>query len=293
MVKKEQSKNRRRRISAAAQKLAAELGIDSESLRGSGAQGRILLGDIKKYKAAVVVNTTGDTAYGQKVSLPDALTRKKSIKIRQLLAKKMEQAWQTIPHFYVTISVDMTDVVGLHHDLSVTINDFILAATSRALGEHPWVNASWDGEQGVVCEEINIAIATATDRGLFYPVLSRCNSLGLLALSEQAHSLIEKAMVEGALVEQDISGATFTITNMGMFGVESLSAIITPPQAAVLSVGSIKGEVVVDGQGEPAVAPIMRLTLSADHRVLDGADAAEFLDTIKCYLEAPVMLIDG
>ena len=292
MAKKEQSKNKNRRISAAAQKLASELGIDPDSLQGSGAQGRILLVDIKKSKAAASVKTTGDTAYGQKISLPDVATRKKSIKIRQLLAKKMEQAWLTIPHFYVTISVDMTDVVGLHHDLGVTINDFILTATSRALGEHPWVNASWDGEQGVECEDINIAIATATDRGLFYPVLSRCNSLGLLELSEQAHTLIEKAMVEGALVEQDISGATFTITNMGMFGVESLGAIITPPQAAVLSVGSIKGEVVVDGQGEPAVAPVMRLTLSADHRVLDGADAAEFLDTIKCYLEAPVMLID-
>ena len=202
----------------------------------------------------------------------------------------MENAWQTIPHFYVTISVDMTDVVRFRHDLGVTINDFILAATTRALVEHPWVNATWNGEQGVEIPAVNIAMAAATDRGLYYPVLHNCHQLTLQQISKKAKELAEKAANKSQLTEPETSGGTFTITNMGMLGIESFGAIITPPQAAVLSVGSVKGEVVVDDQGKPNVALMMRLTLSGDHRVLDGADAAEFLGTIKCYLEAPAML---
>ncbi|MBN2792774.1 MAG: 2-oxo acid dehydrogenase subunit E2 [Desulfuromonadales bacterium] len=203
----------------------------------------------------------------------------------------MEEAWRTIPHFYVTVAVDMTDVVRIRHDHALTVNDFIVAATARALAQHPWVNASWNGEQGIEMPDINIAIATATDRGLYYPVVHQCRQLSLEQLSDKAQQLAEKAENGQDFTEQETAGATFTITNMGMFGVESCGAIITPPQAAVLSVGSVKGEVVVDDQGQPDVALMMRLTLSADHRVLDGADAAEFLDTIKCYLEAPVMLV--
>lgn len=290
MIKQEKTKAWRSRISPAAQKLATELGIDMDTLQGSGAQGRILLADIERAQSSNLEEGK-PSAYDQKVSLSGSVERGKSIKIRRLLALKMENAWQTIPHFYVTVSVDMTDVVRFRHDLGVTINDFILAATTRALVEHPWVNATWDGEQGVELSDVNIAIAVATDRGLYYPVLHHCENLNLTQISKQSRELTEKTMLENELSEQDKSGATFTLTNMGMLGVESCSAIITPPQAAVLSVGAIKGEVVVDGQGSPAVAPIMRITLSADHRVLDGVDVAEFLDTIKCYLEAPIMLI--
>jgi len=289
MTKQEKPKNRAARISPTAQKLAAELGIEIDSLQGSGVQGRILLADIELAQSSGL-EESNPSAYHQKVSLSGSVERGKSVKVRRLLALKMEKAWQTIPHFYVTSSVDMTDVVRFRHDLGVTINDFILAATARSLVEHPWVNATWNGEQGVELSAINIAIAVATDRGLYYPVLRHCEDLSLKQISKQACELTEKTMLKDELSEADFSDATFTITNMGMFGVESFSAIITPPQAAVLSVGAIKGEVVVDGQGSPAVAPIMRLTLSADHRVLDGVDVAEFLDTIKCYLEAPIML---
>ncbi|MDA3902584.1 MAG: dihydrolipoamide acetyltransferase family protein [Desulfuromusa sp.] len=290
MSETEKSKEGQFRVSAAARKLADELGIDLSSLSGSGAQGRIVLADIERAQSAGSMDGREQTAYQQKVSLPNLVERGKLVKIRRLLALKMEQAWQTIPHVYVTISVDMTDVVRFRHDLGVTINDFILAATARALIEHPWVNATWNGEQGVELPDINIAIAAATDRGLYYPVLHQCEKLSLRQISKKARDLAEKTMLQGELPEHDCSGATFTITNMGMLGVESFSAIITPPQAAVLAVGTIKGEVVVDDQGDPAVAPIMRLTLSADHRVLDGVDVAEFLDTIKCYLEAPIVL---
>ncbi len=278
-------------VSQAARKLAGELGIDLNSLLGSGARGKIVLADIERTQPSCHREKAEATGYQQKVSLPNQVERVKSVKIRRLLARKMEEAWKTIPHFYVTIPVDMTDVVRFHHDLKVTINDFILAATTRALVEHPWVNAAWNGEQGIELPEVNIAIATATDRGLYYPVLHQCDKMTLRKISIQAHELVEKVWSQGQLSEHEVTGGTFTITNMGTHGVESFAAIITPPQAAVLSVGAIKGEVVVDDQGEPAVAPMLRLTMSADHRVLDGADAAEFLDTIKCYLEAPIMLV--
>ena len=213
------------------------------------------------------------------------------MKIRRLIARKMEEAWRTIPHFYVTMPVDMTDVIKFRKDLGVTINDFVLAATARALKEHPWVNASWNGEQGVELPDINISMAVATDRGLYYPVLHHCEKLTLKQISQNARALADKAANQGRLSPEEMEGGSFTITNMGMLGVESFCAIITPPQAAVLAVGTVKGEIVVDEQGEPAVATIMRLTLSADHRVLDGADAAEFLATVKSYLEAPIMLV--
>ncbi len=290
MTKTREFKDTSVRVSPAANKLAGELGIDLASLRGSGSSGRIVLADIQRAQLSSNSANSPQTAYRQKVSLPNSDPCGESVKIRHLLARKMEKAWQMIPHFYVTISVDMTDVVRFRHDLGVTVNDFIIAATAQALIEHPWVNATWNGEQGVELADINIAIAAATDRGLYYPVLLQCEKLSLQEISNQARELVEEVMLQDQLAEQESNDATFTITNMGMLGVESFSAIITPPQAAVLSVGTIKGEVVVDAQGEPAVAPIMRLTLSADHRVLDGVDSAEFLDTIKCYLEAPIML---
>jgi pyruvate dehydrogenase E2 component (dihydrolipoamide acetyltransferase) len=284
------SKDEKHRVSPAALKLATELGINIDFLSGSGTKGRIVLADIERMQSGSRKSGEKKSAYRQKVDLPIQKKPEKLIKIRRLLALKMEKSWQTIPHFYVTISVDMTDVVRFRQDLKVTINDFVLAATARALVEHPWINATWNGEQGIELEDINIAVAVATDRGLYYPVLNQCDQFSLKQISKKTHKLAEKIMIQEEPQKEDSEGATFTITNMGMLGVESFGAIITPPQAAVLSVGTIKGEVIVDERGEPAVAPIMRLTLSADHRVLDGVDVAEFLDTIKCYLEAPVVL---
>ncbi len=274
-------------ISPAARKLAGELGLDLKSIQGSGPRGRIVLADVERAGPEEMP----ETAYSRKISVAANSSSGKSVKIRRLVARKMEEAWRTIPHFYVTMPVDMTDVIRFRKDLGVTINDFVLAATAKALQEHPWVNATWNGEQGVELADINIAMAVATDRGLYNPVLHNCEKLSLKQISAKARDLGEKAANKGRLQPQEMEGGTFTITNMGMLGVESFGAIITPPQAAVLSVGTVKGEIVVDEQGEPAVAPVMRLTLSADHRVLDGADAAEFLDTVKSYLEAPIMLV--
>jgi pyruvate dehydrogenase E2 component (dihydrolipoamide acetyltransferase) len=223
------------------------------------------------------------------ITAPAELKPAKSVKVRRLVARKMVESWQSIPHFFVTVAVDMTDVIGLRKGCGVTINDFILAACSCSLKEHPWVNSLWIDGEAVEQALINLSMAVATDRGLYYPVLTDCGKMSLRMLSRKAAELAAKAH-QGRLTPAEMSGGTFTVTNMGMLGVESFSAIVTPPQAAVLAVGTIRGEVVVNEDGEPGIAPMLRLTLSADHRVLDGADAADFLATVKSYLEAPVTL---
>jgi pyruvate dehydrogenase E2 component (dihydrolipoamide acetyltransferase) len=213
----------------------------------------------------------------------------KSVKVRRIIARKMVESWRHVPHFFVTVAVDMTDVIGLRKSLGVTINDFILAATIRSLREHPWINSLWLDGEAVEQSAIHLAMAVATEGGLYYPVLADCGGLSLREISRRAADLAARAH-QGSLTRQEMAGGTFTVSNMGMLGVESFSAIITPPQAAVLAVGTIRGEVVVDDDGEPGIAPMLRLTLSADHRSLDGADAAEFLATLKSYLEAPITL---
>ena len=216
----------------------------------------------------------------------------KKVRIRRLIERKMVASWQSVPHFYVTVAVDMTDVIRFRSDLGVTINDFISAAAVAALGEHPWVNSYWVDGEAVEQKSINLAMAVATEGGLYYPVVKQAQNLSLKELSRSSAELADKAHV-GQLDDADQENGTFTISNMGMLGVESFSAIVTPPQAAVLAVGTVKGEVVVDEHEELVVAPMVRLTLSSDHRVLDGADAAEFLDSLKSYLEAPVTLVAG
>jgi len=213
----------------------------------------------------------------------------KSVKVRRIIARKMVESWQNVPHFFVTIAVDMTDVIGLRKSFGATINDFILAACVCSLKEHPWVNSLWVDGEAVEQPVINLSMAVATDRGLYYPVLTDCGGLTLRGISRRAAELAAKAH-QGHLTQSEMSGGTFTVSNMGMLGVESFAAIVTPPQAAVLAVGTIRGEVVVNDEGAPGVAPMLRLTLSADHRILDGADAADFLATIKSYLEAPITL---
>lgn len=216
--------------------------------------------------------------------------KKKSLKVRRIMARKMTEGWTTIPHFYVTYAIDMTDVIRFRKDLGVTINDFVLAAAARTLAEHPWVNSWWVDGEAVEKQQVNIAMAVATDRGLYNPVLRDCARMSLKEISARAREMAGRAHAN-RLAPEDLEDGTFTVTNMGMLGVESFRAIITPPQAAVLAVGTVRGEVVVDESGEPAVAPVARMTLAADHRILDGADAADFMLTLKSYLEAPVTLV--
>jgi pyruvate dehydrogenase E2 component (dihydrolipoamide acetyltransferase) len=274
--------------SPAARQLARERGLTLSDIRGTGPGGRIVLADVEKVlaKEGEISKEEGKTPGEKKEKA------RKSVRIRRVVAGKMVESWQHAPHFFVTVAVDMTDVIRFRKSLGVSINDFILAATARSLKKHPWVNSFWENGEIVEQESIHVAMAVATERGLYNPVVKNCGDLSLKEISRRAAELGEKAHA-GKLSQQDLEGGTFTVSNMGMLGVESFTAIITPPQAAVLAVGTVKGEVIVADKEEPGIAPIVRLTLSADHRILDGADAAEFLADLKSYLEAPVTLITG
>jgi len=277
--------------SPAARRLAADHGLALDHLVGSGPGGRILVADVERTLAE-------QRQSGRKKGadqLPrtdggDGRNSDKAVKIRRIMARKMTESWQTIPHFYVTYSVDMTDIIRFRKDLGLTINDFVLAGVVRSLREHPWVNSWWVDGEAVEQPKINIAIAIATDRGLYTPVVHDCAGMTVNDLSRMTRELGKRAH-GGKLKPEDLDGGTFTVSNMGMLGVESFRAIIMPPQAAVLALGSVRGEVIVDDAGEPGVAPVMRMPLAADHRILDGADAAEFMATLKSYLEAPITLI--
>jgi pyruvate dehydrogenase E2 component (dihydrolipoamide acetyltransferase) len=278
--------------SPAARNLAKEKGLALNRVRGTGPGGRIVTADVERAsargKAAGAPSEKpaqpATAAAGEK-SRPE-----RSVKIRRLVARKMVESWQSIPHFFVTVAVDMTDVIRIRKDLGASINDFIISAAARCLLDHPWVNSHWVEGEAAQQERVHIAIAVATARGLYNPVLRDCGRLSLKEIGRRTAELVEKAHA-GRLNAEELEGGTFTISNMGMLGVESFSAIITPPQAAVLAVGTVKGEAVVGEKGDPGIAPTVRLTLSADHRILDGADAAEFLTAMKSYLEAPVTLI--
>ncbi|WP_432823025.1 dihydrolipoamide acetyltransferase family protein [Trichloromonas sp.] len=270
--------------------LVAEINTGSETIRIEASEaGEVVV--LKVAEGETVPVGTLLAVIDRAPAPAEAVTAKpgKSVKVRRIIARKMVESWQTIPHFFVTVAIDMTDVIGLRKSIGVTVNDFVLAACVCSLKEHPWVNSLWIDGEAVEQPVINLAMAVATDRGLYYPVLADCGGLTLGGISRKAAELATKAH-QGHLTQAEMAGGTFTVSNMGMLGVESFSAIITPPQAAVLAVGTIRGEVVVNDNGEPGVAPMLRLTLSADHRILDGADAADFLATVKSYLEAPVTL---
>jgi pyruvate dehydrogenase E2 component (dihydrolipoamide acetyltransferase) len=277
--------------SPAARKLAVEKGVDLAAVRGTGPGGRIVLADVEKVQARGKGEApTEPQPEAKDGDFQGARMGRKSTAVRRVVAAKMVESWQQIPHFFVTVAVDMTDIIRFRKDLGVSINDFVVTGTARCLREHPWVNSLWQEGEGVEQPTINIALAVATERGLYNPVLKDCGSMPLKEVGRRSAELVKRAHA-GKLSQEDLEGGTFTISNMGMLGVESFTAIITPPQAAVLAVGTARGEVIVDDKGEPGIAPIMRLTLSADHRILDGADAADFLTDLKSYLEAPVTLI--
>ncbi len=258
--------------------------IDSDEMPGLESEGEEAMAD--EPDAAKLDESTVAEVLKQTVTEETG----KSVKVRRLVARKMEQSWQQAPHFFVTVAVDMTDVIRFRTDLGVTINDFILAATTRALQEHPWVNSHFINDEAVEQPEVNISLAVETEKGLYYPVVTDCGGKSVKELGISAAEMVVKAHA-GKLAEEEMETGTFTISNMGMLGVESFSAIITPPQVAVLAVGTVRGEVVIDEHEEMTMAPMVRLTLSADHRALDGADAADFLGTMKSYLEAPITLV--
>ena len=281
------------RASPIARRLARELGINLGDISGTGPGGRIVEKDVLVYTpedAAVAVSDSEMQANPQSHLVE--LSR-----MRQTIARVTSDSKREAPHFYATAEVDMTAAMDLRRDINeavagdtrVTVNDLIVKAAALALVKYPKFNASFQGESLQMNASINIGIAIALDAGLMVPGIGNCEAKKLTEISAASKDLIERAN-SGHLRNEEYSETTFSISNLGMYDVESFSAIIYPPHAAVLAVGTVKEQAVVRN-GELAVAQMMKATLSTDHRVADGAEAARFLVEIKEILETPVALL--
>jgi len=277
------------KISPKARRLASERGVNLADVHGSGAGGEILASDIlaaAESKAALS-------------PAPSPAAVDSGSPISRLMAERTTQSWTTVPHFFVVREVDagalnearqqLGSEIEKARELKVTHTDLLVALVARVLLKHPRVNASWTREGVRTNPEINIGLAMAVDDGVVAPVIHNAANSTLAEIAVQRRDLTERAR-GGKLRPADIVGGTFTISNLGMFGVDAFTAIIIPPQAAILAVGRIADRVVPVGAGpeaRPAVRPMMTLTLSSDHRVVDGARAAEFLRDLVEAIASP------
>jgi pyruvate dehydrogenase E2 component (dihydrolipoamide acetyltransferase) len=255
------------RISPAAKSLCVKHAIDVLTVRGSGESGRIMVRDVERALA----------------EQPKPLSR-----MRQVIAQRLTQSVVTAPHFFVTVAVDMHDVLALRKDLrnqgvQYSVTDFVLEAVILALQEFPVVNSSTDGRTTTWKGAVHLGMATSVEDGLVVPVIRDAQELSLPELHERAHALALKAR-EGKLLPEEMTGSTFTVSNMGMLNVENFTAIINPGEGAILAVASTV-ETPVVRKGRVEARPIMKITLSSDHRLIDGALAAKFINAIKDKLE--------
>jgi pyruvate dehydrogenase E2 component (dihydrolipoamide acetyltransferase) len=288
------------KASPLARKIAQEHGIDLRLLQGTGPQGRIVERDVLAYlekmrppaPAPVAAPPVPPTPAPAGAARTEPLNR-----LRQITAQRTTEAKQTIPHFYLTMEIDMEEALALRAKLNsleesfrISVNDMIVKACAVALEKHPIVNASYREGQLVYPDGIHIGIAVASEEGLLVAVVRHCEGTSLRRIAQEAQTLVQKAR-EGKLLPDEMTGNTFTVSNLGMFDIDEFSAIINPPASAILAVGAVKKVPVVleDGSIQPRAR--MKVTLSCDHRVLDGATGARFLQELKRVLENPVLMM--
>jgi pyruvate dehydrogenase E2 component (dihydrolipoamide acetyltransferase) len=277
------------RISPKARRLAKELGVNFAEIQGSGPGGEILASDVQNAAAAQASASATNKAHN--IEVPSTLGR--------LMAERTAQSWTTVPHFFVSRDIEATALnqhrdklaaeIERAHNLGVTQTDLLVALTARVLLRHPRLNASWTADGIRLHDHVNMALAVAVSDGVVAAVIPDAHAAGIAEIAKQRYDIAERARA-GKLRPADLAGATFTISNLGMYHVDTFSAIITPPQAAILAVGSI-GDRVVAVDGKPVVRPMMTVTLSCDHRVVDGATAAIFLNGLAEALREPQKLI--
>ena len=286
------------KISPKARRMAKELGVDITSLHGSGPDGEILASDIQAaHVGATVPSSPGDPA----VSGPSSSVSRLEVPttVGRIMAERTTQSWTTIPHFFVSRDLDASALndyrtrvaadIEPSNGARITHTDLLVAIVSRVLLKHPRLNATWTPDGIRLHHQVNMGVAIAVEDGVVAAVIPNAHATGLAETARQRRELSERAKA-GKLRPADISDATFTISNLGMYRVDQFSAIITPPQAAILAVGAITDRVVAV-QGKPAVRPMMILTLSCDHRVIDGARAATFLDDLAGAVAEPSKLL--
>lgn len=282
-----------------ARRIAAEKGIDLKYVKGSGDNGRITKIDIDQYTPASAsaanavkpaTSVVSNAVVGQ-VSFTDAPVSQ----MRKVIAKRLSESLFTAPHFYLTMQIDMDAAIAARTKINevasvkVSFNDLVVKATAMALKKHPKINSSWMGDFIRYNDHINIGVAVAVDEGLLVPVVRFADSKSLTQIGAEVKDFAQRAK-DKKLQPSDWEGSTFTISNLGMFGIDQFTAIINPPDACILAVGGISQEPVVKN-GQVVPGNIMKLTLSCDHRVVDGATGAAFLQTLKQLLEEPVRML--
>jgi pyruvate dehydrogenase E2 component (dihydrolipoamide acetyltransferase) len=288
------SESGRVKASPLARNIAALQNVPLHAVQGSGPGGRIIKRDVEAY-------VSGSGAALRAVPSPAAapsITPGQEIPLssmRKVIAKRLSESAFGAPHFYVTVEIDMDKAVSVREQIlaaqeaKVSYNDFIVKACAKALTRFPMVNASWAGDKIVTHGEVHVGVAVALPDGLITPVVRNADRKGLVQIAQEVRDLAGRAR-EKKLKPEEYSGSTFTISNLGMFDVEEFTAIINPPDSAILAVGSVKKVPVVDGdQIRPGHR--MKVTLSSDHRVIDGALAAQFLQEVRRMLENPIAIL--
>lgn len=279
------------KVSPLAQRLAKEKSINLNDVKGTGDGGRIIKRDIENYVPTQVSSVSQVTT---SVGVEDYEEHNVS-QMRKTIAKRLSESKFSAPHFYLTIDIDMDNAMAARKainampDTKISFNDLVIKAAAVALKKHPAVNSSWLGDKIRVNKHVNVGVAVAVEDGLLVPVVRYADTKQLSSISTEVKDFAQRAKSK-KLQPQDWEGSTFSISNLGMFGIEEFTAIVNPPNACILAVGAIRQTPVVkDGQVVPGNR--MKVTLSCDHRVVDGASGSEFLQTFKMYLENPVTIL--
>jgi pyruvate dehydrogenase E2 component (dihydrolipoamide acetyltransferase) len=275
----------RMRVSPLAKKLAEDKGLPLQYIPGSGDGGRIVRRDVDAFMAGAAV---------QSESAVESYTEENVSQMRKTIARRLAESKFTAPHFYLTMEINMGRAVEARAAMNaatgskVSFNDMVVKATALALKQHPKVNSSWQGDTIRYNHHVHMGIAVAVDEGLLVPVVRFADTKTLAQINQEVKTFAEKAKSK-KLQPSDWEGNTFTISNLGMFGIEEFTAIVNPPDACILAVGAIR-EVPVVKNGAVVPGHTMKLTLSCDHRVVDGASGSAFLQTLKAMLEEPVLM---
>ena len=294
-------------ISPLAKKMASEKGIDISTVKGSGDNGRIVKKDIENYQpsAAPVQQTAAVSTSIASASAPAAqvamnfvageTTETVNSQVRNIIAKRLSESKFTAPHYYLMVEINMDKAIEARKELNslpdtkVSFNDMVIKATALALRKHPQVNSSWAGDKIIHHGNINVGVAVAIPDGLVVPVLKNADYMNYNQISASVKDMASRAKSKG-LKANEMEGSTFSISNLGMFGIETFTSIINQPNSCILSVGAIIEKPVVKN-GQIVVGNTMKLSLACDHRVVDGATGAQFLQTLKTYLESPLTML--
>ncbi|MBX9837340.1 pyruvate dehydrogenase complex dihydrolipoamide acetyltransferase [Silvanigrella sp.] len=277
------------KASPLAKKIAADKGIDLKAIQGSGPNGRIVQRDLDQ------APSSGSSASSFAFAANAEVEKIPHTNMRKTIARRLAESVNTAPHFFLTVNINMTNLLAWRKDAvaklpeneKFSVNDLVIFLTARALKRHPDVNSSWQDDYVAKYRDVHMSVAVALPNGLMTPVVRHADKLTVVQIAQETKRLVKLAK-DGKLQPNDYAGGTFSVSNLGMAGIESFTAIINPPQAAILAVGSTVPTPVVLPNGTIGVEQRMKVTLSCDHRVIDGAVGAEFLKTLRQFFEDPV-----